>query len=42
VHAQVAQRCGRCPVPGDIQCQAGPGSERPVPAHCRGVGPDDL
>jgi len=24
---QLAQRCGRCPIPGDIQDQAGTGSE---------------
>ena len=41
--AQDAQRGGRCPVPGDIQDQAGWGSEHPdpveaVPARCRGVG----
>ena len=45
--AQVAQRDGGCPIPGDIQCQAGQGSEQPdltvgVPTHCRGVGLDDL
>ncbi|KAK4818961.1 LOW QUALITY PROTEIN: hypothetical protein QYF61_022628 [Mycteria americana] len=38
---QVAQRCGRCPIPGNIQGQVGRGSEQPdlvedVPAHCRG------
>ena len=42
---QVVKRA--CPVPGDIQCQAGPGSEQPnlaigVPVHCRGLGLDDL
>jgi len=36
----------RCPIPGDIQCQAGQSSEQPdlavgVPVHCR-VGLDDL
>jgi len=41
--AQVAQRGGRCPIPGNIQSQVGWGSEHPdlaedVPAHCRGVG----
>jgi len=41
--AQVAQRGGRCPIPG----QVGRGSEQPdlvedVPAHCRGLGLDDL
>jgi len=39
--AQVAWRCGRCPIPGNIQGQVGRGSEQPdrvedVPAHCRG------
>jgi len=39
--AQVAQRGGRCPIPGNIQGQAGQGSEQPdpvedVPAHCGG------
>ena len=24
---QVAQRCGGCPIPGDFQGEAGPGSE---------------
>ena len=38
---QVAQRGGRCPIPGNIQGQFGLGSEQPdlvedVPAHCRG------
>ena len=38
--AQVAQRGGGCLVPGDIQGQAGWGSEQPdvavdVPVHCR-------
>ena len=42
---QVTQRGGGCPIPGDIQGQAGQGSEQPalaggVPVHCRGVGPD--
>jgi len=45
--AQVAQRGSRCPVHGNVQGQIGQGSERPglvedVPAHCRGVGLDDL
>ena len=45
--AQVAQKGGRCPIPGNIQGQVGWGSEQPglvedVPVHCRGVGPDDL
>ena len=40
---QVAQRCGGCPMHGDIQGQAGWGSEQPdvavgIPVHCRGVG----
>ena len=44
---QVAQRGGRCPVPGNVQGQVGRGSEQPdlvvdVPAHCKGVGLDDL
>ena len=44
---QVAQRGGRCPIPGTIQGQVGRGSEQPdlvedVPAHGRGVGLDAL
>jgi len=44
---QVVQTGGGCPTPGDIQGQAGWGSERPdvgvgVPVHCRGVGLDGL
>ena len=44
---QIAQRDGGCPIPADIQGQAGPGSEHPnlaahVPVHCRGFGLDDL
>ena len=40
-----AQRHDGCPVPEDIQGQAGGGSEQPglaveVPVHCRGVGLD--
>ena len=40
---RVAQRDGRCPIPGNIQGHVGQGSEQPdpgedVPAHCRGVG----
>ena len=40
---QVAQKCGGSPVSGDIQGQAGPGSEQPdptvdVPFHHRVVG----
>jgi len=38
--AQVAQRGGGCPIPGDTQAQAGRGSEHPdvsvgAPVHCR-------
>ena len=45
--AQVAQRGGRCPIPGTTPDQAGQGSEHPdlvedIPAPCRRVGPDDL
>ena len=45
--AQVAQRGGRCPIPGNVQGQVGRGSEHPdlvedVPAHGRGVELDDL
>jgi len=41
--AEVAQRGGRCPIPGNIPGQTGRGSEKPdvvedVPAHGRGVG----
>jgi len=41
----VAQRGGRCPIPGNVQGQAGRGSEQhdlvgDVPAQCRGVGLD--
>ena len=44
---QVAQRGGRCPIPGNVHGPVGWGSEQPdlvedVPAHCRGVGLDDL
>jgi len=44
---QIAQRGGGCPVPGDIQGQAGSGSEQAVlavgaPVHCREVGLDDI
>ena len=40
--AQVAQRGGRCPIPGTIPGQVGRGSEHPdlvgdVPAHGRGL-----
>jgi len=45
--AQVARRGGRYPIPGNIHGQVGWVSEQPdlpedVPAHCRGVGLDDL
>jgi len=45
--AQVAQRGARCPIPRNIQGQAERGSEQPdlvedVPAHCTGIGLDDL
>ena len=44
--AQVAQRGGRCPIPGNTQGQVGWGPEQPdlvedVSACCRGVGLDD-
>jgi len=44
---QVAQKCGRSPVPGDTEGQAGSGSEQPdwavdVPVLCRRVGLHDL
>jgi len=44
---QIDQRGGGCSIPGDIQGQAGQGSEQPdlavgVPVHCRGVGSDYL
>ena len=42
---QVVWNSGGCPVPGDVQGQAGPGSEQPdlsVDVHCRGVGLGDL
>ena len=44
---QVAQTGDRCPMHGNIQGQAGQGSEQPdlvvdVPGHCSGVGLDDL
>ena len=47
VQEQVAQRGGGCPIPEDIQGQAGWGSEQldgavGVTAHCKGVGLDDL
>jgi len=45
--AQVAQRGSGGPIPGNTQGQIGWGSEQPglvedVPAHCRGIGLDDL
>ena len=45
--AQVAQRGGGCPLPGNIQGQVGQGSEQPglvenILTHCRGAGLDDL
>jgi len=45
--AELAQRGGQCPIPGNTQDQVGRGSEHPdpgedVPAHCRGFGPDGL
>jgi len=44
---QIAQRGSGGPIPGNVQGQAGWGSEQPdlvedVPAHCRGLGLDDL
>ncbi len=44
---QVGQRGVGCPIAGDIQSQAEPGSEQPdlavdIPVHCMGVGLDDL
>jgi len=44
--AQVPQRSGRYPIPGNIQGQAAWGSEQPglvedLSAHCRVVGLDD-
>ena len=47
VLAQVAHIGGGCPVTGNIQDQAGQGSEQPdlvvgIPVHCRGVGSDDV
>jgi len=39
----VAQRGCRCPISGIMRGQVGWGSEQPdAPAHCRGVGLDDL
>jgi len=45
--AQAAQRSSGGPIHRNIQGQVGRGSEQPdlvedVPAHCRGVGLDDL
>ena len=39
---QASRRGGRCPIPGNIQGQAGQGSEQPnlvvdSPAYCRGI-----
>jgi len=44
---EAAQRGSGGPIPGNIQGRVGWGSEKPdlvsgVPAHCRGVGLDDL
>ena len=44
---QVAQRCGGCPIPGDVQGQVGWGFKQPdlaiaVPVYSRGVGLDVL
>jgi len=44
---QVTYCCGRCPVPGDFQGEAGSGPGQPdlsvhVPVHCRRVGLDGL
>jgi len=38
--AQVAQRCGECPIPGDFRGKAGSDPAQPdlgvyVPVHCR-------
>jgi len=45
--AQVAQRGGRCPIPGNIKGQVGRNYEQSdlvedVPAYCREGGLDDL
>lgn len=45
--AQVMQRCGKCPTPGNIQGQGGLSFEQPdvaedSPVQCGGVGLDDL
>ena len=44
---QIAQRGSGGPIPGNTQGQVGWGSEqsglvKDVPAHCRGIGLDDL
>jgi len=44
---QVAKRGCRCPIPGNIEGQAGQGSEQPYSvedgsAHCRWIGLSDL
>jgi len=44
---QDSERGGRFPLPGSMHSQVGPGSEQPdlvedIPAHCRGLGLDDL
>jgi len=44
---QAALRCGWCPIPRDIQGEAGSGPRQSdlavdVPVHCRGVGLDDI
>jgi len=43
----VAQTSSGGPIPGNIQCHVGRGSEQldlveDIPGHCRGVGLDDL
>jgi len=45
--AQAAKRVDGCPIPGDIQGQAGQGSEQcdpavGVPVQCKGAGLDNL
>jgi len=44
---EVSRRGGRCPIPENIQRRVGWGFEQhdlveDVPAHCRGLGLDDL
>jgi len=44
---RIAQRGGRCPIPGKSEGQVGQGSKQPdlvkdVPSHCRELGLDDL